>query len=123
VRSSLRTIRIATTDQLLAAGRTRAGRCRLAAACRVELDVIDALLGRADLIGRINGIGSGFVILLELHGITDSARLARQCPVRLHLALRDHNVRHRLLRRSPTLLEINTWIEAARALPPAFEDD
>lgn len=115
---ALRALRITTSDRLLVAGRTRERRRQLAAACGVELAVIERLLGRANLIGRIDGIGTCFHLLLELHGISDTTRLARQDATTLHRVLRDFNLEERLLRRSPTLEELDKWIEAARRLPP-----
>lgn len=120
LRMALRTMRITTCDQLLAVGSTPEGRRHLATVCGVELAVIEGLLGRADLIGRIDGIGTGFVSLLELHGITNSTHLADQCPTRLHQTLRNDNLENRWLRRAPTQEEIDKWIAAAKTLPPVF---
>ncbi len=116
VRSKLRSRRITTCGQLLAAATTTGARAALTKATGIDGAVLLALVQRADM-ARIKGVGTVFGLMLEEIGIVDVERLARQEPVQLHDALRRYNLNERLARRSPTLDEVAAWIAEARALP------
>jgi hypothetical protein len=58
-----------------------------------------------------------FDMMLEEVGVCDVATLAQQDAAVLHLQLKTHNQREQLARRSPTLEEVEHWVEQAKALP------
>lgn len=115
-RVRLKSLRITTCGQLLAAAATPASRERLAAATGIDADLLLQLVRRADL-ARINGVGTVFGLMLEALGVDDVSRLARQEPSELHQALRSFNQAERLARRSPTPEEVAEWVEAAGNMP------
>lgn len=115
-RVRLKSLRITTCGQLLAAAATPAGRSRVAQATGIDPALLLDLVRRADL-ARINGIGTVFGLMLEALGVVDVGRLAGQEAAALHQALRRFNEAERLARRSPTPEEVADWIAAARAAP------
>ena len=126
-RVRLKSLRITTCGQLLAAAATPVGRERLAAATGMDPALLLQLVRRADL-ARIKGIGTVFGLMLEALGVDDVGRLARQDATALHRALLGFNQAERLARRSPTPGEVAEWVEAARNMrhfvietPPATD--
>jgi nucleotidyltransferase/DNA polymerase involved in DNA repair len=116
VRVALKAHRVTTCGQLLAAAGRSKDREALAARRRLDPAGLTALVQRADL-ARVEGVGTGFGLLLERLGVRDVAALAEQAPEALLARLRELNARDRLTRRSPTAAEVGAWVERARALP------
>lgn len=116
VRCRLKSRRITTCGQLLAAAGDATARAALVESTGVEPDVLLRLVRRADM-ARVSGVGTVFGLMLEEVGVTDVAGLAAREPRALHAALRRYNLGRRLARRSPTLDEVVDWVAEARALP------
>lgn len=116
VRFRLKSQRITTCGQLLAAAAEAKARRALAESTGVDAAVLLRLVRRADM-ARISGIGTVFGLMLEEVGVVDVAGLAGREPEELHGELRAYNLQERLARRSPTLEEVNNWIARARELP------
>ena len=115
-RVALKVRRITTCDQLLAAAAVAEDREALARATKIAPEILTDLVQRADM-ARVRGIGAIFDIMLEIVGISDVATLAEQGAAALHAQLAALNQRERLARRSPTLGEVEDWIEQANLLP------
>jgi predicted flap endonuclease-1-like 5' DNA nuclease len=116
VRFKLKSQRITTCGQLLAAAAEAHVRTALAESTGIEPDILLRLVRRAD-IARISGIGTVFGLMLEEVGVVDVAGLAASEAQPLHTALRAYNLEERLARRAPTLEEVVDWITTARSLP------
>jgi predicted flap endonuclease-1-like 5' DNA nuclease len=115
-RKALKRQRINTCPQLLAAAAAAGKRAALAQAAGIAPDLLTTIVQRADM-GRVQGIGVIFDLMLEEVGVCDVATLAQQDATVLHLRLKTYNQRERLSRRSPTLEEVEHWVEQAKALP------
>jgi predicted flap endonuclease-1-like 5' DNA nuclease len=115
-RKALKRQRISTCPQLLAAAAAAGKRAALAQATGIAPDLLTTIVQRADM-GRVQGIGVIFDMMLEEVGVCDVATLAQQDATVLHLQLKAYNQRERLARRSPTLEEVEHWVEQAKALP------
>ena len=116
VRVALKTARINTCGQLLAAAARLDDREILARTRNIDLSALTELVQRADL-ARIVGVGVTFGRMLEMIGICDVASLAKQAPRTLAAQLSELNARARLTRRSPSAEEVAAWIDQARKLP------
>lgn len=107
-------IGIETVEELLQAGGAKAGREDLAAKSGISETLILEWVNRADLM-RIKGIGSEFSDLLEAAGVDSVPELAQRNPANLHAAMAAHNEARSLVRRTPTVAEVEGWVAEARA--------
>ena len=107
---------ISTCPQLLAAAAAAGKRAPLAKAAGIAPELLTTIVQRADM-RRVLGLGAIFEKMLEEVGVHDVATLAQQDATVLHLRLKTYNQRERLSRRSPTLEEVEHWVEQAKALP------
>ena len=115
-RLALKVHRMTTCEQLLAAAGNATARAVLATAAKLEPEVLDTLVRRADM-ARVNGVGVVFGLMLEDLGVGDVEGLAGCDPTDLHERLRRHNRAERRARRSPTPEEVSAWVAQARGLP------
>jgi len=111
---------IRTSDHLLDAARTVAGRQELAAYAGVETQAILELANRADL-ARVKGIGGVFSDLLEHAGVDTVKELATRRPDNLYARLVEINTQERLAGRAPTRNAVQAWVTHAKELPPMLE--
>lgn len=107
---------IANTDQLLAAAASPGDREKLAAALDVSTKLVLEWANRADLM-RINGVGSEYSDLLEAGGVDTVKELATRRPDNLHARLTEVNEAKSLVRRVPSLTEVEGWVAEAKSLP------
>jgi predicted flap endonuclease-1-like 5' DNA nuclease len=110
---------IKTTEDLLAAGKTPAGRKELAAKIGVDQKALLEALNRADLV-RIKGIGEVYSNLLENAGVDTVAELAKRVPANLHAKLVE-KAHDGDTRRAPTLAQVESWIKQAKELGRGIE--
>src|SRR5690554_2613344 len=89
---------IKTTDDLLEAGATRAGRENLAAKTGVADKLILEWVNLADLF-RIKGVGEEYSDLLEETGVDTVVELAKRVPENLHAKMAEVNAKEKLVRR------------------------
>ncbi len=111
----LRKAGVRTTEALLKAGSSRAGRSRLAAESGLSAKAILGWVHRADLM-RIKGIGSEYADLLHSVGVGTISELAKREPTSLVGALVQSNGSKRLVRRLPTEGMVAGWIGQATEL-------
>jgi predicted flap endonuclease-1-like 5' DNA nuclease len=116
LRVALKARRITNCDQLLAIAATADARRRFCAEAGLDGPDLLHLVRRADM-ARVKGVGAVFGMMLEELGVADVPSLAAAKPALLHERLRSYNSQERIARRSPTLGEVEAWIEQARSLP------
>ena len=107
----LRNAGVADTDGLLEAGRTPAGRHRLAKATGLSEDQIRRWVHMSDLF-RIQGVGSEFAELLEAAGVDSIKELRHRNPEHLAARMAEVNEQRHLTRQLPAATSV--------AVPPLW---
>jgi predicted flap endonuclease-1-like 5' DNA nuclease len=107
---------ITTTKAYLEAAATPQGRERLATKAGISPTLILEWANLADLF-RIKGVGEEYSDLLEEAGVDTVAELAQRNPANLYQALKATNEREALVRRLPTLKQVQDWVAQAKRLP------
>lgn len=110
---------IKTIERLLKEGGTAAGRKDVAARTKISDAKILEWVNRADLF-RIKGVGSEFSDLLEQAGVDTVKELATRKPENLHAKMLEVNASKKLVRRPPTLKDVQKWVAEAKTLKPAI---
>ena len=113
----LRAIGVATTERLLVVAAHPQGRKDLAEQSGIPEKLILEWANLADLM-RIKGIGPEYGDLLEEAGVDTVRELRTRRPEALHQAAKEINLRKRLVRRVPSLREIERWVAEAKRLRP-----
>ena len=111
---------ITTTDALLEAGATPNGREVLSEKTGITETLILEWVNLADLM-RIKGVGEEYSDLLEEAGVDTVAELARRNPENLLAKILEVNAAKSLVRRTPFLSFVTSWIEQAKGLPRKVE--
>jgi predicted flap endonuclease-1-like 5' DNA nuclease len=111
---------ITTTDELLHAGATPQGREQLAEKTNIPETRILEWVNLADLF-RIKGVGEEYSDLLEEAGVDTVAELARRNPENLLAKILEVNEAKNLVRRTPYLSFVTSWVEQAKNLPRKVE--
>jgi predicted flap endonuclease-1-like 5' DNA nuclease len=109
---------IRTTEGLLQAAGSAARRRALAKQTGIDGASLLEWVNRADLI-RIRGVGKEFSDLLEASGVDSVKELAVRKPANLQAKMAEVNQLDKLVRRAPSLTEVERWVREAKALPPA----
>ncbi len=109
---------IKTVEALLKAGGAAAGRKDLATKTGIDAGKLLEWVNRADLY-RIKGVGSEFSDLLENAGVDTVKELATRRADNLHAKMTEVNTAKKLVRRAPTLAEVEAWVAEAKTLPAA----
>jgi predicted flap endonuclease-1-like 5' DNA nuclease len=107
---------VATTEALLKEGGSAPGRKALAEKTGLTTQRILEWVNRADL-ARINGVGSEYADLLENAGVDTIKELAARRADNLHAKMTEVNEAKKLVRRAPTLAEVEKWVAEAKTLP------
>lgn len=111
---------IKTVDDLLEKAKTPAGRKELAATTEISEKLILTWSNHADLM-RIKGVGPQFSELLEAAGVDTVKELKHRVATNLQAKMEEINATKKLVRRVPTVTEIEKMIEQAKALPGVME--
>lgn len=109
---------VKTTEALLAKGGSPNGRKDLAAATGIDEKKILQWVNRSDLM-RVKGVGSEYSDLLEAAGVDTVKELAMRRADNLQAKMTELNDQKKLVRRVPTLSEVEAWITHAKTLPAA----
>ena len=109
----LQTAGISTVEALLKVGTTSEGRKELAAKSGIDQDKILSWVNFADLY-RIKGVGSEYSQLLEVAGVDTVVELSKRVPAKLFKKMAETNAEKQLVRREPSLKEIESWVEQAK---------
>ena len=113
----LRKQRIRTTEALLKKGATRAGRRSIAKATGLTAKQILEWVNRADLM-RVKGVGEEYSDLLEAAGVDTVKELRNRNPENLLARMTEINRSKRLVRRLPTMVMVEGWVDHAKQLDP-----
>jgi len=116
----LRDAGINNTDKLLENSKTPKQRKQLAEASGIAEKLILRFANMADLF-RISGVGQEYSELLEKSGVDTVAELAQRKADNLTKKMETVNAEKNLTRRTPSLKEVEKWIEQAKTLPRALE--
>src|SRR4051794_33546794 len=112
---------VATTDELLERGATRAGRASLEGATGIAHSLILKWVNHVDLM-RIKGVGSEYSDLLEAAGVDSPAELVLRNAANLAQTFQEVDAaRPNVVRRVPSEKEIQGWIDHSRTLPKVVE--
>ena len=111
---------VKTTEALLERAAKSNGRRDLAAATGISANQLLEWVNRADL-ARIKGVGSEFADLLEAAGVDSPSELAQRVPANLQTKLVTVNTEKKLVRRAPTLAEVEGWVAEAKSMPKIVE--
>jgi len=111
---------VATTDDLLANGGSRAGRIALSETTGIDAAKILEWVNHVDLM-RIKGVGSEYSDLLEVAGVDSVPELSYRNAANLTQTMAEANAARNLVRRLPTLEMVTDWIEQAKKLPRVVE--
>jgi predicted flap endonuclease-1-like 5' DNA nuclease len=109
-----------TTDDLLEAGATRAGRASLAAQTGINEGMLLEWVNHVDLM-RIRGVGSEFSDMLEAAGVDSPAELARRNAANLAQTFQELDMARNTTRRIPSEKEVAGWIEEAQRMEKRVE--
>jgi len=107
---------IKKTEDLLASAADPKSRKELAAAIGVEPAKVLHWANRADLF-RIKGIGEEYSDLLEATGVDTVPELAQRNAENLYKKMLEVNAEKKLVRRPPTLKQVQDWVAQAKELP------
>ncbi|MDR3217960.1 MAG: DUF4332 domain-containing protein [Dysgonamonadaceae bacterium] len=115
-----RKVGVASTDKLLSSTKTKKQRKDLAEATGISEKKILKFANMADLF-RINGIGQEFSELLEAAGVDTVPELAQRKAENLTAKMEEVNNVKKLTRRTPSLKEVEKWVDEAKSLPRVLE--
>ncbi len=107
---------IASVESLLEACADKKGRKAVAEKTGISESLLLNWVNRADL-ARIKGISTQYADLLEAAGVDTVPELARRNPVNLHAKMAEVNEAKKLVRKLPTLSQVEDWISQAKELP------
>jgi hypothetical protein len=65
---------------------------------------------------RVRGVGSEYGDLLEAAGVDSVVELGNRVPANLHSRLTEINGQRNLVRRLPTVSDVETWVVEAKKL-------
>lgn len=116
----LRAAGISSTDKLLEACRTKKQRKEVAEQTGLDEAKILKWANMTDLF-RISGVGSEYAELLEAAGVDTVKELAHRKAENLLAKMEEVNEAKKLVRRTPSIKNVEAWIAQAKELPRALE--
>lgn len=116
----LKEVGVNTVEGLLEAGKTRSGRSNLAEKTGISEKLILTWTNHADLF-RINGLGGEYSELLEASGVNTVPQLATRVAENLLNKMKEVNEAKSLVRKLPSLGQVEDWIKEADTLPRIIE--
>ena len=117
--AKLNQVGIKTTEGLLSAAASRKGRQEVAERTGISEKLILEWANRADLM-RVKGVGEEYSDLLEAAGVDTVRELGTRNPANLHKAMTEMNESKHLVRRVPSLNEVQRWVELAGSMAPVI---
>lgn len=117
--AKLKAAGISTNEDLLEASATKAGRAKLAECAGVPETLILKWANHADLF-RIKGVAGQYAELLEASGVDTVPELAQRKAENLTAKMTEVNEAKELVRKLPTVEQVEDWIEQAKKLPRAM---
>ena len=116
-KKKLNDVGIKNTDQLLEKGKTPKGRKELEKASGIGHKLILEWVNLADLM-RIKGVSEEYSDLLEEAGVDTVKELKNRKPENLYEAMKKTNEKKKLVRKLPSLKNVEKWVNQAKELPP-----
>ena len=116
----LRDVGVRSIAGLLKQGGTAKGRQALADAAGIEPSKLLEWVNQADLF-RIRGIGSEYADLLEAAGVDTIPELRQRNAASLYKTLVKTNAEKHVVRKLPTVGQVEMWVQQAKSLPRAIE--
>lgn len=107
---------VTTVEGLLEKGASADGRGALAVTSGISESLIRDWVNHADLM-RITGVGPQFAEMLEASGVDSVPELAQRNAENLATKLDEVNSAKNLANRTPSLSEVERWIDEAKNLP------
>jgi predicted flap endonuclease-1-like 5' DNA nuclease len=117
--SKLEAAGVKDADALLKMGAAPKGRKELAQKSGVDETLILKWINRVDL-ARVKGIGSEYADLLEASGVDTVVELGNRKPENLVNKMAEVNEAKKLVRKLPTLTQVEDWVKQAKDLPRAI---
>ncbi len=115
--AALRDAGIKTVDQLLDLCCDKRGRATLAEKTQIAETRILKWVNMADLF-RISGIAGQYAELLEGAGVDTVKELRNRNAENLAEKMEEVNSEKKLVRRTPSVKVVASWVEQAKSLPP-----
>ncbi|MCJ7660711.1 MAG: DUF4332 domain-containing protein [Anaerolineales bacterium] len=112
----LKEVGVDSPQSLLERGATPKGRKELAEGTGISEHLILKWVNHVDLY-RIKGVGSEYADLLESSGVDTVVELAQRNPVNLSNRMMEINAEKNLVRKPPTLPQVEDWVTQAKELP------
>jgi predicted flap endonuclease-1-like 5' DNA nuclease len=116
----LKAIGIQTPLDLLNKGRTRKGREEIAEQSEISHKLILDWVNHIDLY-RLNGVDADYAELLVRAGVDSVMELAQRNPSNLHEKMTQVNDEKKVARTSPSLEQVQAWVERAKVLPRVIQ--
>ncbi len=110
---------IKNTKQLLDQAAAKKGRKDLAEKTGLDEQKILKWANMCDLM-RIKGVAEEYSELLEAAGVDTVKELAQRKPENLWKAIIDANAKSKLVRQTPGLPQVESWVSQAKTLPPTM---
>ncbi len=114
--AKLETAGVKTVESLLEVGASPKGRKGLAEKTGIGDAQILKWVNRADL-ARVKGIGSEYADLLEAAGVDTVVELGGRKPDNLVAKMNEVNEAKKLVRKLPSLVQVEAWVKEAKELP------
>lgn len=115
----LRAAGIRSTGAMLKACCDKKGRKAAAEATGIAEKMLLEWANRCDLM-RVKGVGSEYSDLLEASGVDTVKELRNRNAANLHTAMAEVNAKKKLVRRPPSLGEVERWVGHAKTLDPVI---
>lgn len=115
--AALRDAGISSVESLLELCCDKKGRATIAKKTQISEARILKWVNMADLF-RVKGIASQYAELLEGAGVDTVKELRNRNAENLAAKMNSVNAEKNLVRRTPSVTIVNSWIEQARELPP-----
>ena len=113
----LRAKGVRSTGELLKRGASKKGRIALAEKADISDTLILEWVNLADLM-RIKGIGEEYSDLLEEAGVDSIKELRHRVPKNLFEKMLEVNAQKKLVRRTPTLAQVEDWVAQSKKMEP-----
>lgn len=114
--ATLREQGIRSVDDLLKAGSNKKGRAQLAEKTGLSEPRVLKCVNMADLF-RVKGVASQYAELLEAAGVDTVKELKNRNAENLAAKMEEANAAKRLVRKTPSVKVIASWIDQAKKLP------
>jgi len=116
--AKLREAGISSVGKLLEKGAGPSGRKSIAEQTGIDSARILKWVNLSDLC-RISGISTQYSELLEAAGVDTVKELRNRNAENLHLKIVEVNAAKKLVRKTPALKSIQSWVEQAKSMAPA----